>query len=104
MTSDFSARLKNAIDNADLTTSDLQRWFDRPYATVWTWVHRGYEPRGPAGRKAKKLLVLLEWAITNRRGFPIPPETPEKIRPAYITQTRHELERNPPVPASGATQ
>lgn len=98
----FSERLNKAVAAGELTISDLQRWFDRPYATVWTWVHRGYEPRGPAGRRADRFLKLLEWGIDHRRGFPVPADTPEKKRPAYIVKTRHAIERDAKVLASGA--
>jgi hypothetical protein len=42
--SDFHKRLKRAKRRGKLRTSDLARWFGRPYTTVDSWLKRGCEP------------------------------------------------------------
>ena len=70
----FQARLQRALAAGNLTTSDLARWFDRPRATVRTWVENGKEPSGPPldVAHANALLDLLEQMIKHRKGFPVP--------------------------------
>jgi len=42
----FRKRLQRCIDRGNLTTADLCRWFDRPYATCRSWLTQGWEPAG----------------------------------------------------------
>ena len=48
---DFSKRLVRAAKVTDMTCSDLARWFDRPRATVNTWL-KGRTPWGPQQKRA----------------------------------------------------
>lgn len=94
----FSARLSTCMERGDLTVSDLQRWFDRPRATVNTWVN-GRTPYGPSGRAALDDLKLLEWTIRKRRGLPIPKKLSQRTRADYIRGTRDAAIRDNRVPA-----
>lgn len=58
-----------------MTVADLARWFDRPDATVRSWVHLGHTPTGgPADQEEiEKLLVLLEKLIrVGHKPLPFP--------------------------------
>ena len=58
----------------NLRVSDLARWFDRPHATVSTWVKEGREPTGTPTDVGHffAFLGLLEKLIKTKRGFPVP--------------------------------
>lgn len=98
----FQARVKQAMKTADLTVFDLHTWFDRPYATVWTWVNNGWEPgrrhqskkRARSGEKAFQDLDLLEKAIKVKL-FPLPPASQQLrkgfVRDAYNAASRARL-------------
>lgn len=84
----FSERIGRCVKRGDLTVSDLARWFDRPRATVNTWL-RGRTPYGPSGRKALADLEALERAIDERGGaFPIPVALTWQERIAYLSEHR----------------
>lgn len=76
----FQKRLQACQRAGNLTISDLARWFDRPRPTVRTWVEDGNKPgRGPLdAAHAEALLGLLETLIARKRGFPVPPLSPQK--------------------------
>ena len=85
----FQNRLVAAQRGGNLTVADLARWFDRPHATVRTWVQDGIEPGGgPIDIKhTQELLGLLEALIKRKKGFPVPRLSPQK-RIAHIRQIR----------------
>lgn len=97
MAKSFGERLKRCAEIGDLTISDLARWFDRPRATVNTWV-LGRTPYGPSGRRAEHDLQLLEARIKARDGFPVPSTLLMKKRIIYIRGQRNDAERNTRVP------
>src|SRR3954469_8550036 len=84
----FAKRLNWCIKEGNLTVADLQHWFDRPYATVRTWVFDARVPRGPSGRAAFNALKVLETKI--RRGLVVPSALSNDARPAYIRKLRHD--------------
>ena len=48
----FQQRLQRCRERGNLTVADLARWFDRPYATVRSWLNEGWEPGdGPVTRR-----------------------------------------------------
>lgn len=99
---DFSQRLAWCMKRGDLTVSDLTRWFDRPRATVNTWVD-GRTPYGPSGRLAIRWLELLQNVIKNKAGFPIPEELSGKARSNYIRDIRDAVKHHTRVPAMRAS-
>lgn len=76
----FQTRLRALQRAGNLTVSDLARWFNRPHATVRTWVENGISPGGgPIDKEhAASLLGLLETLVKQKRGFPIPRLSPQK--------------------------
>jgi hypothetical protein len=97
----FAKRLAKVSKAGLLTTADLSTWFGRPYATVRGWV-QGYEPWGPNGEEARRLLVALESAIIHRRGFPVPVHLSPAQRKQHVQKARHE--HNGRLPASRAAR
>ncbi len=87
----FSQRLAVCLEKGRMTKADLRRWFERPYATVETWLDDGREPRSPRGDEARRRLSLLERGIAERRGFPIPLELSSTERPRYIEKLYHDI-------------
>lgn len=97
MARSFQQRLAWCMTWGDLTISDLARWFDRPRATVNTWV-LGRMPYGSSGNLAEYNLQLLETRIKARDGFPVPSTLLMKKRIIYIRGQRNDAERNTRVP------
>lgn len=97
MARSFSERLTWCMEKGDLTISDLSRWFDRPRATVNTWVN-GRTPFGPSGRLATHHLGLLEEAVRSRHFFPVPEELSWRDRMVFIRGRRNDAERHTRVP------
>lgn len=93
----FPVLLHWCMSHGDMTVSDITRWFDRPRATVNTWVN-GRTPYGPSGRVAVRQLELLSWAIRNNKGFPIPETLSWTKRAEYIRGIRDGAERHARVP------
>jgi transposase-like protein len=64
----FQQRLRRCVERGNLTVSDLARWFDRPYATVRSWLAAGREPSGGpvTVRRAQSRLEALEQAVRDR--------------------------------------
>lgn len=91
----FQARLKKIVAEWELTAADLQHWFSRPYPTVWRWVHSGWVPRGPGGRKAERDLTDLEALLSSKQSaFPIPAHIGVRLRREYVRSVyvaRHRL-------------
>lgn len=89
----FQSRCKAVIKRGDLTVADLEVWFGRAHTTVWRWVHSGWVPRGPAGRKALANLERLEKAVQDRALFPVPDHLSGRVRAAYLRSVFHAAER-----------
>lgn len=70
----FQQRLKKVMAGGNLRVADLARWFERPHATVTSWVKDGYEPGGgPQDRTAVlTALTKLERLVAKKCGFPVP--------------------------------
>jgi len=103
MASDFPARLNRAMRQTDMTCSDLARWFDRPRATVNTWL-LGRIPWGPQAKLAVKRLELLERSIKSRGEYwPVPAKLSWTDREKYVRGMRHDAERHHRVPNMRAT-
>lgn len=88
----FASRLWSCLERGHMTKADLHYWFDRPRATVRTWL-AGREPRGPAGDEARRLLIILEQAIDRKRGFPVPVKLSSLDRPHHIKKTLNDNDR-----------
>ena len=84
----FTKRIRWVLKEGNMTTADLQHWFDRPYATVRAWVFDARAPRGPAGRDADTALVKLERKIRN--GFTVPSALSNNDRPEFIRKLRND--------------
>ena len=88
--SDFCKRLAKCMSDGAMTVADVHHWFDRPRATVRTWVVDRRTPSGPSAKKARLLLELLERRIKSRGGgFPIPADLSVFDRPDYVRKLRH---------------
>lgn len=100
----FTTRLNRALAASDMTVSDAAVWFDRPRSTVNTWT-KGRVPIGrigchvPSGRLALFRLELLEWALSTKKGLPIPSTVTWGSRSQYVRDTRDAAERDCGVPA-----
>lgn len=93
----FSERLNTCAQKGDLTPMDLHRWFSRPYHTVRGWLYQGSQPKPSSTRKRKLAfdrLELLEIAIKQKRGLPVPAELSEQERVKYIGELRDGLEKS----------
>jgi hypothetical protein len=100
---DFTTRLVRAAAVTDMTTSDLARWFDRPRATVNTWL-KGRTPWGPQAKRATKRLELLELSMKLRKKYyPVPTELNWTDRAKYVRGMRDDAERHHRVPDMRAT-
>ncbi len=86
------ARLKRAMREGSLTVADLSTWFGRDYHTVRTWVTKGRTPWGPNGDEARRLLALLEAAISKKRSFPVPINLSPVMRRTYMRWLRYDLD------------
>lgn len=63
----FQQRLQRCRDRGNLTVADLGRWFDRPYATVRTWLVNGWEPGdGPVTRERMQTRLSALEAVVGR--------------------------------------
>ena len=92
----FSERIHRCAEEASLTVADLTRWFDRPRATVDTWVN-GRTPRGPAGITAELDLRRLELCIFED-GFRIPVDMRQRARIAFLMEWRNGAREHYRVP------
>ena len=103
MPADFTTRLVRAAKVTDMTCSDLARWFDRPRATVNTWL-KGRTPWGPQAKLAVERLELLEASIANRKKYyPVPADQSWADRAKYVRGMRDDAERNNRVPTMRAS-
>ena len=84
----FQQRLIAARAAGNLKTSDLARWFDRPYPTLRGWLN-GMEPGGGPidAAHAKAMLSLLEALIKKKAGLPVPRLSP-KARIEHLAHIR----------------
>lgn len=91
MAKSFQQRLVACGKAGNLTPADLSRWFDRPYATVRTWLN-GTEPGGGPIDKdhAHQMLGLLELLIKRKQGFPVPRLSGKK-RIAHVAGVRKAM-------------
>ena len=97
---DFPARLVRVAKVTDMTCSDLARWFERPRATVDTWL-KGRVPWGPQARRAEKRLAMLELSIKKRKAYwPVPADMSWLEREKYVRGMRDDAERHHRVPDS----
>lgn len=82
----------------NLSTADLQHWFDRPYSTVRSWVVDKRAPRY-AHHDAEESLRLLQHCLTqlsDLRGVSSH-ERPERIRQLRAAAGSNRLPKaNPP--------
>ena len=64
----FQQRLQRCRERLNLTVADLARWFDRPYATVRSWLTEGWEPGdGPVTQdRMEQRLVRLERVVRDK--------------------------------------
>jgi transposase-like protein len=64
----FQQRLRRCVERGNLTVSDLARWFNRPYATVRSWLIAGREPAGGpvTVRRAYERLSALEQVVRDQ--------------------------------------
>lgn len=64
----FQQRLARCVERGNLTVADLRRWFDRPYATVRSWLTEGWEPGdGPVTQaRMEERLARLETVLRGR--------------------------------------
>ena len=100
---DFSNRLNLCMLKGGFTVSDLMRWFDRPRATVNTWVE-GREPFGPQAKRAQHRLKLLEWSLRVRAGYyPIDDDLSWADREQKVRGMLDDAERYYSVPDVRAT-
>lgn len=85
----FQQRLKKVMAGGNLRVADLARWFERPHATVTSWVKDGYEPAGGAidVGTIQWRLKILERLVRGKRKFPVPRLSP-KARITYIENIR----------------
>lgn len=83
----FKQRLERVSKAAAMTTADLSTWFGRPYATVRGWL-QGYEPWGPNGEEARRALSVLERAVEQRQGFPVPIHLSPTARREHVRRQR----------------
>lgn len=62
----FQQRLRACVESGNLTVADLGRWFGRPYATVRSWLHDGWEPAGGpvTVRRVETKLQRLEGVVS----------------------------------------
>ena len=98
----FSARLVACKEKGALNDSDLARWFQRPRATVNTWVNGRVPFLSTAS--AEKWLVLLEWSIAQRKIYwPVPDSYSWAEREKHVRGMRDDAERNCRVPDMRAT-
>jgi hypothetical protein len=100
---DFTARLTRCAKQTEMTPSDLARWFDRPRATVNTWL-QGRTPWGPQASLALRKLQMLENSIKKRSGYyPVPAHLNWTQREKYVRGMRDDAERHDRVSKVRAT-
>ena len=92
----FHDRLLACLKRGQMTMGDLRWWFGRSYATTASWVKEDREPRGPAGKEARRRLALLEKGIALKKGFPVPASLSNLERPHHIEKIYHDLSAGVP--------
>ena len=84
----FRARLAKASLSASMGIADLSVWFERPYATVHSWIHSGRTPRGARLVSAEAQLRALEICLEKSRGLPVPHNIRINARAEYVEAIR----------------
>lgn len=86
--SQFVKKLHEVAESGALNTTDLSRWLDVPYSTVWQWLHGGREISADREIELTPLLQQLERAI--KQGlFPVPyAHQTQSNRATYIGMIR----------------
>jgi hypothetical protein len=57
---EFGSKLHALMRQGNMTTADAVLWFERPYATVYSWAWQNNVPRFPYDARAWARLHLLE--------------------------------------------
>lgn len=100
----FYKRLLWCQRHSAMTVSDLARWFDRPRATVNTWLN-GRVPFGPQGPLAQKRLLLLQLSIRSRKArYPIPANLTWKQREEYVRGMLYDAQHDYFIPETRAAR
>ena len=94
----FKGRLRKCVRDGGLTISDLARWFDRPRATVNTWLQGRKPLRHLGALEVERDLALLETAVKSGQWFPIPLDLTWAARERHIRGARHAAARDHRVP------
>ena len=77
----FTTNLQVQAERLDLTASDLSIWFERPRATLRTWLENERTPKeGRVLDECARRLTLLR----SSRDLPVPFHISARERPAYI--------------------
>ena len=95
----FAKLLQERSEKLSLTAGDLAIWFERPRATVYSWLFMGHQPvAGPVLAECERRLRMLD----KSRAFPVPYEVRKFARRAYILKAYEDADdrslpaRNPP--------
>lgn len=91
----FIEQLRLLRSRLDLTASDLAVWFDRPRATMRTWLELERTPK--AGRVLDECARRLK-LLRSSRALPVPYDVLKPDRPGYIKQAFRDVD-NAGVPA-----
>lgn len=89
----FAERLRHAQAAGKMTTADLALWFRRPYPTVRAWLTHGYDPWGPNGKEAHRVLELLEIALNHDDFLPVPIQYTPRMRRDHVKKARDAYDR-----------
>ena len=77
----FVSLLTEQATRRSLTAGDLAIWFERPRATVYSWLFMGHMPvAGPVLVECERRL----WLLKACKAFPVPYEITKRQRGAYI--------------------
>jgi len=96
----FRDELQAQCGRLDLTASDLAIWFERPRATLRTWLENQRIPK--AGRVLDECARRLN-LLRSCRAFPVPYSVLKFDRPAYIKRAFEHAD-NAGVPARNSAR
>ncbi len=85
-------RLDRCAHEASLSTSDLSRWFDLPYATMKSY-RQGAHPYPYRQGQIEQRLRWLEHAVRYSPKLPIPLKVRASERQAYVEGLRDRYAR-----------
>jgi len=91
----FQQRLRWCQENGALSVADLSVWFQVAYPTVRAWC-QGRIPRNARQSQFGFALAMLESAIREGHGLPIPFELSQHKRPEYVRALRDRFSRTHP--------